>query len=310
MATALAGHISPARLYAGVDGGGSGTRLVARLGKRRVETSAGPSGLGLGVERAWTQILEALARARALLGGDTPLSHCYLGLGLAGVNQRCWREAFLKAAPELGAIRLESDAFTTLSGAHGGAPGVVVALGTGSVGEALWCDGTRKSVGGYGFPAGDQASGAWLGLRASAHLQRALDGRTPSDAFSRALSKAAANISENAPEGGGASDSPETPEALIDWLSRANQTRFAALAPTVIAFASHPVARALLVEAGQEVALMVRALDPAGTLPVALCGGLSKSLAPWVPEPLAARLVPPRGSSAEGALLLIEREAP
>lgn len=299
---------APERLYAGVDGGGSGTRLVARLGARRVETSAGPAGLGLGVEGAWSQILEALERARALLGDAPPLARCHLGLGLAGANQRRWHDAFLAAAPDVASLRLETDAFTTLLGAHGGAPGVVVALGTGSVGEALWYNGACRSVGGYGFPAGDQASGAWLGLRASAHLQRALDGRAAPDAFSRALAEAMA-----AADGGAGSETaapPDTPAALIEWLSGANQTRFAALAPVVVGFADHPVARALLVEAGEEVTGMVQALDPSATLPVALCGGLAGALAPWLPAPLTARLIVPRAPSVEGALLLAEGSAP
>lgn len=53
----------------------------------------------------------------------------------------------------------------------------VVELGTGSVGGALLTNGRKLSVGGWGFPSGDEGSGAWLGLRAAQLAQQALDGR-------------------------------------------------------------------------------------------------------------------------------------
>lgn len=282
------------RLRVGVDGGGSGTRLIASMGVQQVTASAGPSGLGLGVERAWQQIMMALAEAQKALQCTVDNRHCHLALGLAGANQRRWHDAFLMAARDFASVRLETDAFTTLMGAHAGAPGVIIALGTGSVGEALHADGRRACVGGYGFPSGDEASGAWLGLRASTHAQKALDGRVAPDNFSQALCAAMANSS-------GPVDDTST---LVHWLSEADQTRFASLAPVVLEYADHPVAQALLRAAGEEVTLMVQALDPRSELPVALCGGLGQALAHWVPTELATRLVAPKGASVEGALLL------
>ncbi|MFC0267992.1 BadF/BadG/BcrA/BcrD ATPase family protein [Kushneria aurantia] len=287
-------------LFAGVDGGGSGTRLVAELDGRRAEVLTGPTALGLGVRQAWRTITQALGEAQRRLGCDVPLSRCRLVLGLSGANQSHWREAFMAAAPHPAALRLESDAFTTLIGAHGGAPGVIVALGTGSIGEALYADGGRVSVGGYGFPAGDEAGGAWLGLRASAHVQKVFDGRAVPDTLSRALSAGMG-------EGGEAVDSVA---ALVRWLSSADQTRFATLAPVLLAHPDHPLARTLLLQAGKEIALMCAALDPQGTLPLALCGGLAAPLMPWLPAPLSGRLVSPQGSSVEGALLLARNATP
>ncbi len=282
-------------LLVGVDGGGSGTRLRAKWQGRCVEVSGGPSGLGLGVTRAWHNILEALTSAQQQLGTALPTTRCHLALGLAGANQWMWRDAFLQAAPALAGLRLESDAFTTLIGAHQGQPGAIVALGTGSVGEALHVDGQRSSVGGYGFPSGDEASGAWLGLRASRHAQQALDGRTAPDDFSRELCAAMSTLSQT----------PVTSVAtLTHWLSSADQTRFAALAPVVIQHGEHPVAQALLQQAGEDIALMYRALDPQGQLPLALCGGLARELECRVPQALGQQLVRPQGSSVEGALWL------
>lgn len=288
-------------LLAGVDGGGSGTRLRAQWQDRCIEVTGGPSGLALGVTPAWYTIMALLDSAQQALDITLPVERCQLALGLAGANQWAWREAFLQASPALAGLRLESDAFTTLVGAHRGQPGAIVALGTGSVGEALHIDGRRVSVGGYGFPSGDEASGAWLGLRASRHAQHALDGRTPPDDFSHALCEVMSSLSS----------APVTSVAtLTHWLSSASQTRFAALAPVVIEYGDHPIAQALLDQAGEDIALMYQALDQDEQLPLALCGGLAAALAPRVPETLKHRLVPAQGSSVDGALQLAAELCP
>ncbi|MCA7981658.1 ATPase [Burkholderia cepacia] len=274
----------------GIDGGGTGTRAVLadRHGRELAQGRGGPSGLGLGIERAWASIGAACADAftRAGLVFDWP--QCALGCGLAGVNNAAWLAAFRAQAP-LGALAVESDAYTTVVGAHGGAPGLIVALGTGSIAAALDAAGACRIAGGFGFPSGDEASGAWLGVRALAYAQQALDGRVPRDAFANAL------LAET-----GAQDR----DALVQWSCDANQTIYARLAPIVFAHRSHPVAGALIAQAGDEIGKMIDALDPQQALPVALCGGLADALAPAVPARHAARLRAPLDDSAHGALRL------
>ncbi|SDC78377.1 glucosamine kinase [Massilia sp. PDC64] len=280
----------------GVDGGGTGTRArLARLSPDgAIELSqgtSGPSGLGLGIERAWASVQDAVAQAFAAAGIDQPsLARMAIGLGLAGVHNGQWAQAFVDADPGYAALRLETDAFTTLLGAHSGNPGAIVAIGTGSVGEVLLPDGTRREVGGWGFPAGDEASGGWIGLAAINHIEQVLDGRRPGSAFADAVIHAC----------GG------TRAAIQVWLGQATQTAYASLAPLVLQHADHPAARAILTKAGEEAAAIARALDPDGTLPLALCGGLGAALRDWLPPALAARARAPEGDSARGALKMIE----
>ncbi|RKP45614.1 BadF/BadG/BcrA/BcrD ATPase family protein [Trinickia fusca] len=275
----------------GVDGGGTGSRVVlADLhGTELAQAVGGASGLGLGIERAWQAIEAACAEAFAQAGAALDWSRCTLGCGLAGVNNRDWLAAFLAGAPKLAGLVVESDAYTTLVGAHGGAPGVIVAVGTGSIAAVLEPGGAWRVAGGYGFPSGDEASGAWLGLRAVVHAQQALDGRARVDAFAQALLARA-----------GASDR----DSLVVWLCNANQTAYASLAPIVLEHSAHPVAAALLAQAGSDIAKLIDALDPAGTLPVALCGGLAQPLSAFVPPASRARLRAPQSDSAHGALQL------
>ncbi|VWB85850.1 ATPase [Burkholderia lata] len=274
----------------GIDGGGTGTRAVLadRHGRELAQGRGGPSGLGLGIERAWESIGAACADAFTQAGLAFDWSQCALGCGLAGVNNAAWLAAFRAQAP-LGALAVESDAYTTVVGAHGGAPGLIVALGTGSIAAALDAAGACRIAGGFGFPSGDEASGAWLGVRALAYAQQALDGRVPRDAFANAL------LAET-----GAQDR----DALVQWSCDANQTIYARLAPIVLAHRSHPVAGALIAQAGDEIGKMIDALDPRQALPVALCGGLADALAPAVPARHAARLRAPLDDSAHGALRL------
>lgn len=274
----------------GIDGGGTGTRAVLadRHGRELAQGRGGPSGLGLGIERAWASIGAACADAFTRAGYALDWSQCALGCGLAGVNNAAWLAAFRAQAP-LAALAVESDAYTTVVGAHGGAPGLIVALGTGSIAAALDAAGACRIAGGFGFPSGDEASGAWLGVRALAYAQQALDGRVPRDAFANAL------LAET-----GAQDR----DALVQWSCDANQTIYARLAPVVFAHRSHPVAGALIAQAGDEIGKMIDVLDPQQALPVALCGGLADALAPAVPARHAVRLRAPLDDSAHGALRL------
>lgn len=280
----------------GVDGGGSGTRVrLARTdGIELAEGVSGPSGLMHGIANAWKAVEEAAAMAYR--AADLPIperSHVAIGLGLAGVHNKQWAAEFVAANPGYARIALESDGHTTVLGAHRGQPGAIIALGTGSVGEIKRIDGVHVEVGGWGFPAGDEASGAWMGLRAINHVQQVLDGRQPADAFSHDVAQAC----------GGERT------AIQNWLARATQTNYAQLARLVLQHGeSNEVARAILLEAGRQVELMGNALDSTGSLPIALCGGLAAPLRPYLPVSMLRRIVNPQGDSAAGALRLIQQQ--
>lgn len=279
----------------GVDGGGTGTRVrLARAdGTELAQASAGPSGLAHGIANAWAAVGAAVDSAFAQIGvTQLAIGRVAIGLGLAGVHNKDWAAQFVAADPGYGALALDNDGVTTLLGAHQGKPGVIVAIGTGSVGEVLLPGGEIREVGGWGFPAGDEASGGWMGLRAVGHMQQVIDGRATGGAFADELIATC----------GG------TRDAIQRWLGNANQTTYASLARVVVAHAhTDAVAGAILEHAGGEVAGMAHALDPSGTLPLALCGGLGEELRPYLPAQLLARTVSPQGDSASGALRMIEQ---
>ena len=280
----------------GVDGGGTGTRVrIVRAGSPDTEIargSSGPSALILGIEKAWAAIVEAIDNAFAAAAIVRPPSNSMaLGLGLAGVHNKQWAAELAEKNPGFGTVVIETDAFTTLLGAHGGKPGAIIAVGTGSVGEVLLPDGVRREVCGWGFPT-DEGSGSWMGLRAMNHIQHVLDGRAPSNEFARAAIDFC----------GGSRDS------VYGWLARSNQTAYAELAPIVIEYAaSNSVANAILAEAGRELEKFANALDPSGQLPIAMCGGLSGPLRPYLPITMTARITEPQADAAAGALLMLQK---
>jgi glucosamine kinase len=284
-----------------VDGGASGTRvrLHGPDGAALGEGAAGPSSLTLGVEWAWASIRAAVAEAAAAAGLPSRGGPGWrVAAGLAGSRSPGRRRAFLDANPLSCEVVLVSDGYASLLGALGGEPGSVVAVGTGIAARRLHPDGRTTAIAGWGFPAADEGSGAWIGLRAvQAHLRRR-DGRAVEP--SALLDEVGRRLGP-------------TREAALDWLLAADSTAYAALAPSVVAAAARGdgLARRILDEAAREVGATVDALDggePGG--PLALLGGLAPVMAERLAPAHAARLVPPRGTALDGALRILTGRAP
>ncbi len=257
--------------YVGIDGGGSGTRLVITdsIGSSSplsIIDHGPPSALALGRKTAWENILATLKIAFQNIGHDAiPYQETAIALGLSGANHLAWHQEFLSLNPGFPKIILDTDGFTTLLGAFEGTPGVIVALGTGSVGVILRKDGMRDSVSGWGYPAGDEASGSWLGKLAVSHTQKVCDGRRKQSKLSELILQ---HIQKHSSNG-----------TLISWVGDANQTQYATLAPFVFqAKDDDPVAHQLLVLAGKEIEEMHGALDPNFEYPFSLCGKLGPLL--------------------------------
>jgi glucosamine kinase len=274
----------------GIDGGGTGTRArVCDASLRRLgDGTAGPSALGQGIEQAWRNVNAAIADAfdKAGLARAEP-ARCVLGIGLSGVNHAPWRDAFVSQNPGYAHITLNTDAHTALLGAHAGRPGVILISGTGCVGEALYPDGTSAVVGGWGFPSGDEGSGASIGLRATRLAQQVLDGRGDLGPLVDAvLQRTGRSVAE-----------------LQAWCASAGQFAFATLAPLVFDCEGRdPEAQALLDAAAGELDAHALALDPGGELALVLVGSVAKRLQPRLRASVQARLVEPAGDPLDGAL--------
>jgi glucosamine kinase len=289
-------HAAPAiEFLLGVDGGGTRTRAILALrdGTVLARGEAGPSALGQGIAPAWRNIELAIRAAfDAARLPVPPWIRCAAGAGLSGVSNHPWRDAFVASNIGFAHLQAETDSFVMLLGAHGGKPGAILAAGTGSAAEALRPDGSRFTVGGWGFPAGDEGSGAWLGLRAVRHAQCALDGRANAGLLAR---RVWAHCGADR-------------DTLQDWCDGAGQYAYAQLAPAVFQCeGADPAAASLLLRATAALETMALAVDPKGRLPLAVCGSIGLRLAPRMSPAVRSRLVPAAHGPAAGALMLIRQ---
>ena len=289
-----------------VDGGGTGTRvrLHAPGGQALAEATSGPSSLTLGVAQAWDNVESAVRDACAAGSlGDPRDLRLQLVAGFAGGRSPTNRAAFTEQ-DRLGCreIRIVTDGYASLIGALSGRPGVALAVGTGVTAYSLAQDGTVRECSGWGFPAGDEGGGAWLGHRAVQHFLKALDGRYHDT--SAVFDILASTIGRDF-------------DGIQTWLATARSTQFASLAPAVTEAArgGDELAEAIVDAALNELESAIAAVDPEGSAdPVAVLGGLGGVFAPRFAEPIRARIVPAAGSALDGLYLIAsgvaERKAP
>lgn len=283
--------------HIGIDGGGSGTRASVRdLAGTVLGTGAsGPSALSQGIDQAWRNIGAAISMAFARAGIEQPTNAALgVAIGVSGAEIEAWRRSFLAANPGFGQLLVATDGTTSLLGAHQGAPGAMIACGTGLIGEALHADGRRVTVSGWGFPYGDEGGGAWIGQRALAVAMQAIDGRLPASLLSEAVrAKCGADR-----------------VALTAWSLAAGQAELAALAPIVFECSTvDPMANDLLNAAVAEIDRVALALDPSQTLPMVVLGSIGRRIANRMLGFASGRHVLAKGSSIDGAFMLFDKRS-
>lgn len=278
--------------YLGIDAGGSHCRARLADADGHVVGSGltGPANTRIGMEALHEALEDVIAQALAEAGlDDAARGGIAAGMGIAGMSRPGAAEAL--AAIDFGFARVAfaTDALIANLGAHGGADGATLILGTGSIAQ-LRVGGTDFAIGGYGFPISDEGSGAALGLSAMRHTLRALDGRTTRTPLALAI---AARFGHAVPQ-------------AVAWMDRATPADYAALAPIVVqhAEADDPIARSIVEDAAGHVERFIETIFERGAPNCALLGGLAPRLQPWLRARTVARLVAPQGDALDGALLL------
>ena len=273
-------------LFLGVDGGGTGCRVVLADGRGHVlaRAEAGAANIASNPETALENILAASkAAVTTALGADGPnaFPRIRAGLGLAGANASGaadWLGAHLPFA----AVRIETDAITAVKGALRDKDGIVAAIGTGSV-FAIQQARQIRQIAGWGFWLGDEGSGAALGRALLARSLRALDGVVQMSPLLQSIL-----------------DEFSTPDRLVSFSLAARPGDYAAFAPRLLA-GDDTAATAILADAVAQVQATISALQPTAPLPVTFIGGLGPAYADriplWPQHPAA-------GNALDGALLL------
>jgi len=286
-----------------IDGGGTGTRAELRRldGSLLGRAEAGPgnlfqnrAGALAATLAAWSACCAAAGTAPELLASTTCLSAGYAGLSAPGAEA-----AVREACAAFAAVKLSSDAYTALIGAFEGGPGALMVIGTGTAGCVLEPGGAARQLGGWGFPAGDGGSGAWMGLQLVGAWLDWRDGIGEDSLLWAAISAAL----------------PADRAEILAWMRAARSAEYAALARHLPAAASSRdgVALAVAERATAHLLRLARGLTAAPGTRLALIGGLAPFFAPRLaaglrPGVLADDVVP---AALHGAYLIgIGRAAP
>ncbi len=257
----------------GVDGGGTGSRaLVLDLGGLELAREEGSAALVHPTNPAdAAEPIADIVRA-AVLSAGRRLPAAALWTGLAGAGRPGAREAVEIALRSKG-LALETRVGMDVEGAHwdayGPEPGVLLAVGTGSMVWGRDPDGGELRVGGLGNPLSEEGSGYWFGLEGLRAAVRASDGREPPTRLTSPL-LAATHV-------------PDV-QGLVAWIAEAAKGDVGALAPIVLDLAEKgdPAAEKILDKGldalGQYLEVIRRAWAPWGeSFPLALAGGLLQS---------------------------------
>jgi N-acetylglucosamine kinase-like BadF-type ATPase len=172
-----------ARLYVGVDAGGSGTRaaLARADGDVLGAGQGGPSNHASGEagrQRLFGALTAALEPLRPLVGDR----ECVVHAGVTGVSIPGKRDGVIECVTALfprSHVHVSNDASTAVIGALAGREGVGVLSGTGAIALARTADGREARAGGYGYLLSDEGAAFGIARQAVADVMRAVDGRGP-----------------------------------------------------------------------------------------------------------------------------------
>jgi N-acetylglucosamine kinase-like BadF-type ATPase len=248
----------------------------------------------------------ALANELQKRGGLSGATISAAGFCSTGVGRPADRELVERALDEkkiAQKIIAESDALAALTGAFGGAPGIIVIAGTGVICFGRAPNGEIIRVGGWGYLLGDEGSGFAVAQAALIAALKDWDGRGAKTALRAIFEKHFAVASV---------------ELMISQIysSDFDRGKFAELAPLVFAAADQgdAVAQEIIKNAGRGHGDLIRAALKRGhwptPVPLALIGNLFRrrdALLPGLREIVSEQdfhLMSPRFEPAVGAALL------
>ncbi|MBT0730387.1 BadF/BadG/BcrA/BcrD ATPase family protein [Rosenbergiella nectarea] len=279
----------------GIDGGGTHCRgrLVDNQGNLLAECSGGTGNVYSHYESALSEVKKVITELYTLANLTVgEYGNSVLVAGLAGANVPSVIQRLTEwCIPNL-QHKIVSDVETACFGAHQGEAGAIFICGTGSQG-AIW-DGQRfKLMGGWGFMLSDLASGAGLGQKA---LRRAL--------------LAHEGIIENSPcMNHIMSTFQDSPEQMLLWTQKAQPKDWAHYAKVIFDYAKRDDRNALRLvkQCAAEAETMIKALIHASRSDIALLGGITAPITPWLSNEIRERLIEPKGDALDGAILLGKR---
>lgn len=305
------------KFFLGVDGGGTNCRI--RLADENLQTLAdaggGRSNLQIdNGEPAFRSITEGTREVFAKAGIDlAQTANTYACFGMAGGRLPSAREAFAKRAWPFAQVTVYDDIDIARAGAHGGADGAVIIVGTGSAAMAL-VDGKRHQAGGWGFHIGDQMSGAILGRELVRRAVEADDGLVSGSPLTQAVvdrlgGSINAVMDWSFPKAAvAAAPAPADGTAPATLLGRA-PAEYGALMPMFFEYfeKGDPVARELMDQQMGYIDNYVAWFKARGVTRMAAVGGFGTRLYPLMIARYGDFIVTPQHEPLHGAVILAKQ---
>lgn len=159
--------------YAGIDGGGTQTRVVCASDQGEETKVFGPFNLNSIGEKRFVQLLDEIGEYLSAKGRCLGLC-----IGSAGISNSTMAQLVADAMNRHGIHpwKLVGDQEIALYGALEGEPGIALIAGTGSICFGRSAQGATARSGGWGHLIGDEGSGYALGRDALAAVAKEWDG--------------------------------------------------------------------------------------------------------------------------------------
>ncbi len=274
-----------------VDGGGTGCRAVIGRsdGVILARAAGGPANYTTNPIQAAENLQKAVDEALSLAGSDAlPLERTVAHVGLAGIMCEDDSQALAAQLP-FARCSVSDDRLTSALGGLGDRDGALLAIGTGSF-AAGRRGGSVRFLGGYGFKAGDQASGAWLGRELLCQTLLACDGLAAPSDLTRAVF---ARFDEKI-------------HRLATYSATSDPSQYAGFAPQIVQAAKDgdAVGQRLMEGGAAYLNAALDALALKETDVLCLIGGLGPHYAPYLAPRYQARICQPQGTALDGAMTL------
>jgi glucosamine kinase len=284
-------------IFLGIDGGGSKCKAVVMSSDNIILGTgiAGPANPLHGYEQSINSITQSAKLALKDAGIDeNELTNIVAGVGLAGVNlpvlfeqMSNWQHPFKK-------MYLATDLLIACLGAHDGKDGAVMITGTGSCGFS-YVGGHPYIVGAHGFPHGDKGSGAWFGLQAAKQSLMSLDGLiAPSLINEKVL--ALLNVKDDV--------------ELVEVIAGKPAAFYAGMANLVFDSAEEgdELALAIVSEGADYINHVARQLLKQNPPHLALLGGLTPRIKPWLAANIKEQLIEPMHPPEVGSVIFARQQ--
>jgi len=301
-------------MFLGVDGGGTKCRMrlvdkhLITLGEAEIEA---PSNLQVGNGEAAFAAINKLTQMVFLEAGinieqAANVSACF---GMAGARLHKAKTDFAARSFPFASTKIVDDIDIARAGAHLGADGAVLIIGTGSAGLGE-VDGIRFQVGGWGFLVGDAMSGAWLGRKLIRKSLKAFEGFEGGSDLTKAVMEKFDN----------------DPQKLMEWsfsnkkalayagstaeispsIAHARPVDYGAFVPMIFDYfeQNDPVAKQLITIELGEIEQYINWFLQREIKSIAIVGGLGKRLFPMLEKLHPGLIIEPKSAPLQGAIIL------